>query len=67
MAVIEGCREYRTNTAWEITAQFVGAPMLALGRCLVRAFLDVVLFAVAISALVVVSLAAMYSDHRVAQ
>jgi hypothetical protein len=66
MAVIQYLKGHRINAEREI-AQLVGEPILAFSRWVVRAFLAVVLFAVAISALVIVSLAAMYSDHRVAQ
>jgi hypothetical protein len=40
--------------------------MLAVGRLVVRAFLAVILFAVAFSALAILSLAAIYCDRRVA-
>jgi len=38
--------------------------MMALGRWLVRTLLAIVVFGLACSALVVISLAAMYSDWR---
>ena len=47
------------------TTRFLVTSMLDFGRLLLRAVLAVVLFTVALSALILLSLVAMYSDRRV--